>query len=143
MLYSSVSPKDWQCVVYVYAARHVKDFWEAPELKTLYELCDVIEAPHQRFSTNLRMVQPSFLISSGYNYVFILLDDVRLESDFNITSFLSIMQRNNLTAASPRIEGGTYGEYFEYMRDSPASGTVGLTTHSSIHISLEASVPID
>ena len=115
-------------MVYVYAARHVKDFWEAPELKSLYELCDVIDAPHQRFSTNLRMVQPSFLISSGYTYVFILLDDVRLKPDFSIASFLSIMQRNNLTAASPRIEGASTRKedtFRKVMQDLPKEGTVG------------------
>ena len=118
-------------MVYVYAARHVKDFWEAPELKSLYELCDVIEAPNQRFTTNLRMVQPSFLISSGYTYVFILLDDVRLKPDFSITSFLSIMQRNNLTVASPRIEGAYSGDgqrFREIMQAKPKKGSVGMRT---------------
>ena len=118
-------------MVYIYAARHVKDFWEAPELKTLYGLCDVIEAPHQRFATNLRMVQPSFLISSGYTYVFILLDDVKLKSDFDMISFLSIMQRNNLTAASPRIEGAYSGggqRFREIMQAKPKQGTIGIRT---------------
>ena len=126
VLYSTVSTKDWDCVVYVYSPRHVKEFWEAPELKTLYELCNVVEVPHQKFTTNLHMVQPMFLVDR-YAYVFILLDDVLLKPDFNMISFVSIMQKNNLTSASLRIEGAT--DTNVNMMAFPESGTVGLKTN--------------
>ena len=128
ILYSTVSVKDWDCVVYVYSPRHVKEFWEAPELKTLYELCNVVEVPHQKFTTNLHMVQSVFLVDR-YAYVFILLDDVLLKPDFNMISFVSIMQKNNLTSASLRIEGPSGGEWNTNMMGLPESGTVGHKTN--------------
>lgn len=74
------------------------------------------------------MVMPKN-ISSSFNHVFILLDDVRLEQGFDLTTFVSIMKRNNLTAASPRIVGATVtkGEEFRYIMDAkPENGTIGF-----------------
>lgn len=71
------------------------------------------------------MFQP-YLIQYTYSYVFILLDDILLSSDFDLLHFISIMKRNNLTTASPRIVNANIGggqKFRLIMQKPPISST--------------------
>lgn len=121
----------WDCIIYIYAPRHDTDFWNSPYLtRDVYTACTVIEYPSQRFAENLRLVQPLYL-HSIYQYVFILLDDIKLSNDFNLNIALRIMTRNNLTVASPRIVGANTGggqKFRLIMQADVHTGTFGYTT---------------
>jgi hypothetical protein len=42
----------WDCVVYIYAPREDRAFWDCP-MKLLYDLCSVVEVPNQLVTQNL------------------------------------------------------------------------------------------
>ena len=94
----------WDCIIYIYASRESNSlFWnQINAIHYLYSICDVIEVPDRRVAENLHMLQPA-LIRNYYDRVFLLLDDCRLTSTFNMTRLLSIMHRNHLTVVSPAV----------------------------------------
>ena len=75
----------WDCVIYVYIDRPKKaddiladGFWNKyVEIDYIENFCSIEVNPGYLVSKNLQMVQPA-IIQSSYEYVFILLDDVRL-----------------------------------------------------------------
>jgi hypothetical protein len=92
------------CTIYVYAHRS-NDFWQGTkDLSYLYDHCKMIESPGQKISANLFMVQPHF-IQNNYDYVFIMLDDVKIPTpaDFSLPSMIQLLQCNNLHLLSPQV----------------------------------------
>jgi len=110
--------KRWDCIIYTYAQRefveadaYARYFWSnTMELKYLSSLCTIVENPGKRVTEHLHMVQPA-LIRSVYEYVFVLLDDCKIESmeSFQLDGMVSIMKENRLTVASPKIVNANKG----------------------------------
>ena len=102
----------WECVVYTYAPRRYvvptngdDYFWShAAELKYLASVCSMVENPNKRVTEHLYMVQPT-LIKASFRYVFVLLDDCKIESaeSFRLDAMVAVMERNKLTVASPKV----------------------------------------
>lgn len=85
------------CVVYIYAARNETSFWsEEEKLTQLSKHCNLIENPNKKYADHLYMMQPATM-ADKFDYVFILLDDVVLESHetFNLQDLLRIMRCSN------------------------------------------------
>ena len=115
--------------MYVYAPRSDLLFWTSAELEYATTLCELVETPGQRFSQNLFMAQPALL--TRLRFVFVLLDDVLLSPDFDLRQLLSIMDRNRLSVASPRIIGANQGggqKFRLIMQAPPRNGSVGYKT---------------
>ena len=97
--------KSWDCVIYIYAPRD-DIFWQnnIVDISKLYEICEVVEHPNKRFTENLFLVQPA-LLKSCYEYIFILLDDIKIadQSTFSLDKMIAIMKHNSLTVASPAV----------------------------------------
>lgn len=95
------------CIVYVYAPRNSSDFWsQSNNLAFISRYCNIIDHPNKRVTENLYMMQPIFVLKL-YAYVFILLDDCKLlgGKSFPLNTMLNIMNKNNLTVASPKVIG--------------------------------------
>lgn len=96
---------EWDCVIYVYTSRTDESFWSNKEkLNYVSQFCKIIENPGKKVTENLYMLQPS-LIYRSYKYVFILLDDIKLDrKDPNtLNSLYSLLLCNNLTVVSPLV----------------------------------------
>ncbi|KAJ1429322.1 hypothetical protein B484DRAFT_479482 [Ochromonadaceae sp. CCMP2298] len=108
----------WDCVVYIYAPREDRSFWESP-MQLLYDLCSVIEVPNQLVTQNLHMVQPPLLV---YQYISVLLDDCKITRGFDLDGMVRVMAANNLTVASPMIMGANKGggQKFRNIMQTPA-----------------------
>ena len=104
------------CTIYIYTSRENREFW-APsrDLEYLFEHCKVIENPGHMITENLFMLQPHFL-QSIYDYVFILLDDVKIANphDFSLPNILQLMQCNNLHIATPMVRNFVLSFSFRY-----------------------------
>ena len=142
--YLAGSAATWDCIVYIYAAPEVTEFWNRKnELAYLRSVCKTVENTNKRVAENLHLVQPA-LIRHTYSHVFVLLDDCKLLSDldgpsninnineraasFNLQRMLSVMEWNNLTIASPRVLGANTGggqAFRTLMQQPPQPGTEG------------------
>jgi hypothetical protein len=95
----------WDCVVYIYAGREVRSFWDNLQyLDYLGNICTLIEVPNQKVTQNLHMVQPA-LVRGSYSKVMILLDDCLISNKdtFDLSKILHIMDKNQITVASPMV----------------------------------------
>lgn len=122
-------PYTFDCIVYIYTARTDQLFWSMPELTSVSSLCEVVEVPGQRFAQNLFMAQPALM--SHLRFVFVLLDDILLSSDFSLSRLIDVMANNHLTVASPRIQGANTGggqRFRLIMQALPVNGTLGYRT---------------
>lgn len=131
-LEDSIMSRRWDCVVYTYGAREYTSgdkqdsyFWSKANeagLDFVRSFCTIVENQGKRVTEHLHMVQPA-LIKSSYKYVFVLLDDCKIESSaaFSLDGMIAVMERNKLTAASPRIinanKGG--GQQFRTIMQAP------------------------
>ncbi len=122
----------WDCVVYIYASHDDLSFWnKKADIEYIRTYCEIIENPKGRITQNLYLAQP-FWFKNEYEYVFILLDDCKLDFDhFDLSKMMNIMSINRLTVASPRIinanKGG--GQQFRLiMQAEPLKGTEGYVT---------------
>ena len=127
---SEAESRECDCVIYVYVPRSDLIFWTSAELPLVTSLCELVEVPGQRFSQNLFMVQPALL--KHFRFIFVLLDDILLSPDFDLRQFLSIMDRNRLSVASPRVIGANTGggqKFRMIMQAPPPNGSsVGYRT---------------
>jgi hypothetical protein len=98
----------FDCSIYIYASRERLPFWkDNPEdLKYLFEHCKIVELPGSQIASNLFMVQPH-LLQGKYDYVFLILDDVKIPtaSNFSLPNMIHLMHCNNLHLLSPRVSG--------------------------------------
>ena len=98
----------WDCVVYIYASRLDRDFWNmGSQLSHLRTYCNIVENPTGKVTENMYWAQPA-LIRSRYELVFLLLDDIKLQpspgtDSFPLEKLLKIMHTNNLTVLSPLV----------------------------------------
>lgn len=101
------SSKDlrWDCLVYVYANRSDQSFWSSKsDLDYVKSLCSIVENPGKKVTENLYLLQPA-TIKLAYKYVFILLDDIKIQLDnpFNLARAVQLMECNQLTVLSPVV----------------------------------------
>ncbi len=122
----------WDCVVYIYASHDDLTFWnKKADIEYIRTYCEIIENPKGRITQNLYLAQP-FWLKNEYEYVFILLDDCKLDyNHFDLSKMMNIMTINSLTVASARIinanKGG--GQQFRLiMQAEPIKGTEGYVT---------------
>jgi len=117
----------WDCVVYLYAPPE-SDFWlEREYLQGISSLCAVVQNPNRLFEDHVKMFQPA-LMKEKYKYVFLLLDDVVLESSFDIDVVIDIMTRNNLTFVSPYINNADDHNKI-LMHIKAPNGSLGFATN--------------
>lgn len=122
----------WDCMMYVYAPRNDTSFWSSSKrLSIIATFCDIVDHPNKRVTENLYAIHPTTL-DRGYNNIFILFDDCKLESrrtpQFPLQYILQVMQFNNLTVASPRVMGANVGggqAFRTIMQVTSQPGTIG------------------
>eukprot|EP01031_Cornospumella_fuschlensis_P036438 gene36438-44201_t len=121
---ASASGMWWDCIVYIYAPRTYRELWDrSSDLEFLAQYCDLIENPDRRVTENLYLLQPS-LIARTYSYVFILLDDIKIQAaaPINLGHMVELMRCNQLTVLSPIILGANKGggQKFRNIMQIPA-----------------------
>lgn len=109
---SSSSVVAWDCVLYVYAPHEDTSFWSPTTTSILTKLaavCSVIENPRKKCTENLHMAQPA-LLKRSYQWVFVLLDDIKLPSlasegkeRFSLQYMVDLMRCNSLSVLSPKV----------------------------------------
>ena len=116
----------WDCLVYIYSPVD-SDFWSAEkEINKLSSVCELVHNPLKRYGDHIKSMHP-FLVAKSYEYVFMLLDDVKLHEDsFDIDHMIDIVKRNNVTFASPFIYGTVSAR--RAMVHKPENA-VGFETH--------------
>ncbi len=95
----------WDCVIYIYASRLDEEFWShQSELAFLSKYCELVEHPNKRVTENMYMIQPA-LLHGTYEYVFLLLDDIKImkPSDFQLHRMIELLHCNELTVLSPMV----------------------------------------
>jgi hypothetical protein len=95
----------WDCVIYIYASRLDAEFWSQHEgLSFLSQHCELVENPNKRVTENMYMIQPA-LLQATYDYVFLLLDDIKIvqQADFQLHRMIEIIHCNQLTVVSPMV----------------------------------------
>ncbi len=95
--------KEWDCTVYIYAIRSDELFWSnGDQLTYIKSLCKIVENPNGLVTENLHLLNPAS-INTTYDMVFIVLDDCKLSSPFDLSDVLRTMEYNNLTVISPQV----------------------------------------
>ena len=95
----------WDCVIYIYASRLDSEFWSHESALTfLSKYCELVEHPNKRVTENMYMIQPA-LLRGTYEYVFLLLDDIKImqPSDFQLHRMIELLHCNELTVLSPMV----------------------------------------
>lgn len=118
------STEHWDCFVYIYAPVH-SEFWSAAtELKKIASICKLVYSPLKKYGDHVKSLHP-FLVSKSYKYVFLSLDDVELsENMFDINHIINIIERNNVTFASPFIHGAVPRKAMLHKAPNNAPGFV-------------------
>jgi hypothetical protein len=98
---------DLTCVIYIYAPKEDTSFWSSSNeehISFLSSKCQLLENPGKKVTENLFMVQPFYLYNQ-YNYIFLLLDDVKIKDSqtFSLSSMISVMHCNTLSVLSPLV----------------------------------------
>lgn len=96
---------EWDCVIYIYASRLETTFWsKEQDINYIYSQCKIIENIGKKVTESMYMIQPA-LMQHSYQYVFLLLDDIKIPNDdaFDLTKAMNILICNQLTVLSPRV----------------------------------------
>lgn len=114
--------QNWDCVVFVYD--------ESVDVSSIAPYCSIKNVPGEFISSNIKQITPEFVKKSGYQYVFLLLDDIRLSlsrvevkhlartmprhrrpldkpeyDNFDLDRLIRVMVLNNMTLIQPRVVG--------------------------------------
>lgn len=110
LLVLNVTDISWNCIIFNYEepatrierSKDPSTYLEA-DRDALAQLCEIHNYYYSNFGIYLKAISPSLLYWGEFSHVFLLLDDVSLTENFNLSSFINIMTRNNLSVASPSI----------------------------------------
>lgn len=98
----------WDCLIFLYTD-------DATLSKQVQDRCTVIKYISGSWPTLLKQVRPEFIVRRRYQTVCVLLDDVLIESKYDIQSILNFMRAYSLDVASPRIRNSPH----EIMNPTP------------------------
>lgn len=106
---TSTSTVQWDCVIYVYTSRTDSEFWTSPEnakkWSFLSSRCDIVENIGKKVTENMYSLQPA-LIRAAYQYVFILLDDIKAPTSTSgplLQQMIDVLTCNRLSILSPMV----------------------------------------
>lgn len=106
---ASTPAVQWDCVIYVYTSRTESEFWTSPEnakkWSYLSSRCDIVENIGKKVTENMYSLQPA-LIRAAYQYVFILLDDIRAPTSTSgslLQQMIDALTCNRLSVLSPMV----------------------------------------
>jgi len=138
--------ENWDCIVYIYD--------DQLNTSTLEPYCEPIVMHNNLISDSMKMLTPLIMSDNGYEYIFLLLDDIKLcvketevsnlmqleyahkhrlemrdYCNFNLSHVVDIMTSNNLTLVQPRVIGAAVNKFqpWRAMTSAPLSvnGTAG------------------
>lgn len=93
------------CMLFIYV-----DSTSASKSKQnkLSEYCTVLPYYYGNYADFIKAVPYNLVILSGFSHVLLLLDDVVLHENYNLNKMIHVMNRNNLTVASPAVHAAKY-----------------------------------
>lgn len=106
--FSNTHSITWDCVIYVYTSRKDAELWSwsdnSRKWEELARRCDIVENIGKKVTENMHMLQPT-LLRQTYQYVFILLDDIKAPSSPKsiLQLMVDILKCNKLTVLSPMV----------------------------------------
>lgn len=95
------------CMIYIYLDYEPPNVNQTQK-EILHKICEVIQYHYGNYGDYLKTLPPFLLRKAGYSHVMILLDDVKLHSNYNLDYALQLMVRNNLTIVQPAVHGAKF-----------------------------------
>lgn len=113
----------YMCIIFNYEQPYARTTELSPEVRRgIHSHCSVQNYYYANYGDYLKSVPPALVHRAKFTHVFIVLDDVELKDTFVLAPFLDIMQRNNLSVATPAVVSG----YKKVARPHPDKCPTGV-----------------